>query len=69
MTIPEHPITREEMYLDAIARGEGGGGGEAVLITKSITQNGTFRASTDNADGFSSVTVNVTYPNASGVSF
>lgn len=34
-------------------------GGSATLITKSITQNGTYNASSDNADGYSSVTVNV----------
>ena len=37
----------------------GGGGGEAVLITKNITANGTYNASSDNADGYSQVTVNV----------
>lgn len=31
----------------------------ATLTTKSITQNGTYNASSDNADGYSSVTVNV----------
>lgn len=31
----------------------------ATLITKSITANGTYNASSDNADGYSSVTVNV----------
>ena len=30
-----------------------------VLTTKSITQNGTYNASSDSADGYSSVTVNV----------
>lgn len=35
------------------------GGGEAVLIQKTITANGTFAAADDNADGFSSVTVEV----------
>lgn len=35
------------------------GGGSATLITKSITENGTYNASSDNADGYSSVTVNV----------
>lgn len=30
-----------------------------TLITKSITQNGTYTASSDSADGYSSVTVNV----------
>lgn len=37
----------------------GGGGGEAVLIDKSITANGTYNASTDNADGYKKVVVNV----------
>lgn len=34
-------------------------GDEIELITKSITQNGTYNASSDNADGYSSVVVNV----------
>ena len=34
-------------------------GGSATLTTKTITQNGTYNASSDNADGYSSVTVNV----------
>lgn len=34
------------------------------LITKSITANGTYNASSDNADGYSSVTVNVTGGNS-----
>lgn len=33
--------------------------GGSTLITKSITENGTYSASSDNADGYSSVTVNV----------
>lgn len=33
--------------------------GTPTLITKSITQNGTYLASTDNVDGYSEVTVNV----------
>ena len=32
---------------------------EPTLITKSVTANGTYSASADNADGYSSVTVNV----------
>ena len=32
---------------------------QPTLITKSITANGTYNASSDNADGYSSVTVNV----------
>lgn len=34
-------------------------GGSPTLITKNITANGTYNASSDNADGYSSVTVNV----------
>lgn len=34
-------------------------GGGSVLITKSITENGTYNASADNADGYSSVAVSV----------
>lgn len=36
-----------------------GGGSSPVLITKSITANGTYDAEDDDADGYSSVTVNV----------
>ena len=36
-----------------------GGGGSATLITKTITANGTYNASSDDADGYSQVTVNV----------
>lgn len=39
-------------------------GDAAVLTTKSITQNGTYAASSDSADGYSSVTVNVPTPSA-----
>lgn len=39
--------------------GGNGGGGGAVLITKNITENGTYNASSDNADGYSSVNVSV----------
>lgn len=35
------------------------GGAAPTLVTKSITANGTYNASSDNADGYSSVTVNV----------
>lgn len=40
--------------IESIQTGE-----PATLITKSITENGTYSASSDNADGYSSVTVNV----------
>jgi lysophospholipase L1-like esterase len=36
-----------------------GGGSSATLITKTITENGTYLASDDDADGYDSVTVNV----------
>ena len=39
-------------------------GGSATLITKTITENGTYNASSDSADGYSSVTVNVPTPAA-----
>lgn len=39
--------------------GGGGGGGEAVLIDKTITANGTYRASADGADGYKKVIVDV----------
>lgn len=39
------------------------GGGESTLITNSITENGTYNASDDNADGYSAVNVNVASEN------
>lgn len=39
------------------------------LITKTITSNGTYNASSDDADGYSQVTVNVPSPTASSVVF
>ena len=38
---------------------ESGGGGGSTLIEKTITANGTYDAEDDDADGYSSVTVNV----------
>lgn len=46
-------------YLASGEKVEGTALGEATLTTKSITANGTYNASSDNADGYSSVTVNV----------
>ena len=40
------------------------GESSATLITKTITENGTYNAYSDNADGYSSVTVNVPTPAA-----
>lgn len=37
----------------------GGGGGGSTIVPKTITVNGTYSASSDNADGYSPVTVNV----------
>lgn len=53
-------ISVDKVELDA------GGGGSATLITKSIAANGTYNASSDSADGYSSVTVNVANSYASG---
>lgn len=39
--------------------GTGGGSSSPTLVTKEITSNGTYIASNDSADGYSSVTVNV----------
>ncbi len=43
-------------FVDAVGAISGGG---STLITKTITANGTYNASDDNADGYSQVTVNV----------
>ena len=45
------------------------GGGSATLGTKTITQNGTYNASSDNLDGYSSVTVNTPTYKTGTVSF
>lgn len=37
----------------------GGGGSEPTLVEKTVTENGTYLASADSADGFSQVVVNV----------
>lgn len=42
--------------------GTSGGGGSSTLITKTITANGTYNASSDDADGYSVVTASI--PNA-----
>lgn len=52
-----------DLYDLAFAKALSGGGGSPAptptLITKSITANGSYNAASDNADGYSSVTVNV----------
>lgn len=52
------------LQVDKITSEGGGGGSSATLITKEITANGTYNASSDSADGYSSVTVNVPTPAA-----
>lgn len=46
----------------------GGGGGEAVLIDKNISANGTYNASTDSADGYKKVVVSVPNPSTGSLS-
>lgn len=41
----------------AVAQAIGGGGEAPVLVSKTVTENGIYAASTDNADGYRSVTV------------
>ena len=49
-----------------IGKNSGGGGGEAVLVNKNIDANGTYNASSDDADGYKKVTVNVPNSYAAG---
>lgn len=46
--------------IASFAMGKAAGGGGATIIAKSITANGVYYASSDNADGYSPVTVNIT---------
>lgn len=48
-----------KIFYNASGRQVGTGAGSATLVNKTITANGTYNASSDNADGYSSVTVNV----------
>lgn len=43
----------------AIGKKASGGGGSSVIISKNITENGTYNASSDSADGYNPVVVNV----------
>lgn len=47
-----------DLFIQKAIVGEGGGG-EAVLINKDISENGTYYASTDHADGYKKVVVDV----------
>jgi len=49
-----------EQKIDSVVAEEGGeGGSEPVLISKTITENGTYNAADDNADGYSEVVAEV----------
>lgn len=48
-----------DLFIFKKLGGSGGGGGDATLITKTVNQNGFYPASADNADGFSSVKVEI----------
>jgi len=49
-----------DYYLDAVTKKSGGG--SATLIDKNINANGTYNASSDSADGYKKVVVNVPTP-------
>ena len=63
ITITENGTTTEDVaeYASAEITVDVEGGG-STLTTKTITENGTYNASSDEADGYSSVTVNVPQP-------
>ena len=46
-------------FFDILLAKKEAGGGDAVLKQKTVTQNGIYNASSDSADGYSKVTVNV----------
>lgn len=50
-------IQKMDELADAIATHSGGG--SSILITKTVTENKTYKALDDSADGYSEVTVNV----------
>lgn len=49
-----------KLYIGSNLISTGGSGG--TIVSKTITANGTYNASSDNADGYSPVTVNVPQP-------
>lgn len=56
------PVTQDSDNLANCISSIQTGGGGSTLITKTITANGTYNASSDNADGYSQVTVTVPQP-------
>ena len=61
MDLTQDTVTAATLMSPQTAHGADGQAvsGTATLTTKSITENGTYNASSDNATGYSSVTVNV----------
>lgn len=57
-----------DFYDILLAKKLSGGGGSAVLIDKNISANGTYNASTDSADGYKKVVVNVPNPSTGTIS-
>lgn len=57
LNITENGTVDVTNYAEAVVNVSSGG--SPVLITKNILSNGTYNAQNDNADGYSSVTVNV----------
>lgn len=57
-----------DYYSTLFASKLNGGGGSAVLINKNINANGTYNASSDNADGYKKVVVDVPNPSAGSIS-
>jgi hypothetical protein len=60
------PAADDYLLMDSEANGTQkilvskiGGGGGGIIVTKTITANGTYSASSDNADGYDPVIVNV----------
>lgn len=53
-------------YILGKKAGGGGGGGSSVLIDKSVSANGVYNASSDDADGYKKVTVDVPNTYAAG---
>lgn len=48
-----------DTMLLTYAKKYGGGGSTATIVSKTLTANGTYNASADEADGYNPVTVNI----------